>query len=323
MFDSKDKGLCPVFASVCDQLMGLEDRVCSATARRYNERSSPRPRPTLFSPPSPSAMDPMRSVFSRGPSPPRRASFDVLPNPQDDPALTAPSDPAPVNSSPNVNNSAIDALFSNLTTNAAGPQNYPSPPFMNTLTHPTESNSAPATPGSLHTVPGGPSNPPPTGSPPTNNATNVLLSLLSTVSGTASNTPMNPAPPLMPVMQPQQPQQTQSIQQAPTQVPTPPGSANTQRANIVQSPNSSENQGKILLDQLMSGYVSITFLTCPFCKPSPIVSSLFLTSLTSALLLSPTSLILPRRFLSPYLHLFPPLHPSSRLSLKSNPHGLR
>ena len=209
--------------------------------------------------PSPSAMDPMRSVFSRGPSPPRRASFDVLPNQQEDPALVAPSDPPLANSSPSVNNNAIDALFSNLTTNAAGPQNYPPPPFMNTLSHPTESNSAPATPGSLHTVPGGGSNPPPTGSPPSNsnNTTNVLLSLLSTVSGTANNTPMNAAPPLMPVVQPQPPQ---PIQQAPIQVPTPPGSANTQRVNAVQSPSSSD-QGKLLLDQLMSGYVS----TASFC----------------------------------------------------------
>jgi len=206
-----------------------------------------------------SAMDPMRIVFSRGPSPPRRASFDVLPNQQEDPAPAAPSDPALVNSSPNVNNNnAIDALFSNLTTNAAGPQNYPPPPFMNTLTHPTESNSAPATPGSLHAVPGGGSNPSSTGSPPTNNTTNALLSLLSTVSGTANHTPMNVAPPLMPVMQPQPPQPPQSVQQAPTQVPTPPGSANTQRANAVQSPSSSD-QGKLLLDQLMSGYVSVPF----------------------------------------------------------------
>ena len=213
-------------------------------------------------PPS-SAMDPMRSVFSRGPSPPRRSSFDVLPNQQEDPVLVAPSDPALANSSPNPSNNPIDALFSNITTNAAGPQNYPPPPFMNTLAHPAESNSAPATPGSLHTVPGGSSNPSSTGSPPTSNATNVLLSLLSTVSTTANNTPMNVAPPLMPVMQPQQAQQPQAIQQAPTQVPTPPGSANMQRANVVQSPNSSENQGKILLDQLMSGYVSVT----SFCLP--------------------------------------------------------
>ena len=226
--------------------------------------TSQRPRPSVqlsSLPPSPSTMDPMRSLFSRGPSPPRRASFDVLPNQQDDPALATPSDPALMNSSPNVNNSAIDALFSNLTTNAAGSQNYPPPPFMNTLAHPTESNSAPATPGSLHTVPGGGSNPSSTVSGPTNTTNtdrqNVLLSLLGSVSSTANNTPMNVAPPLMPVMQPQQPQQTQSVQQGPTQVPTPPGSANMQRANAVQSPTSGNPSGKILLDQLMSGYVSV------------------------------------------------------------------
>ena len=204
----------------------------------------------------------MRSVFSRGPSPPRRASFDVLPNQQEDPAPAAPSDPVPVNSSPNVNNNnPIDALFSNLTTNAAGPQNYPPPPFMNALAHPSESNSAPATPGSLHTVPGGGSHPPPSGSPPStnNNTTNVLLSLLSTVSGTANSTPMNVAPPLMPPMQPQPPQ---SVHQIPMQVPTPPGSATTQRTNTAQSPSSSD-PGKLLLDQLMSGYVSIA----SFCFP--------------------------------------------------------
>lgn len=198
-------------------------------------------------------MDPMRSVFSRGPSPPRRASFDVLPNQQEDPAPNAPSDPALVNSSPNVNvNNSVDSL---LTSNVAGPQNYPPPPFMNTLTHPTESNSAPATPVSLHTVPNGGSSPPHTGSTPSNSTTNALLSLLSTVSNTANSTPMNAAPPLMPVMQPQQ---SQPVQLAPTQVPTPPGSANTQRTNAVQSPSSSD-QGKLLLDQLMSGYVSLAF----------------------------------------------------------------
>ena len=196
----------------------------------------------------------MRHLFSRGPSPPRRTSFDVLPNQQEDPVPTTPSDPALVNSSPN---NSIDALVSNLASNTPGSQNYPPPPFMNPLVHPNpnDSNSAPATPASLHTVPGGGSNPSSTASPPSNNTTNVLLSLLSTVSGTANNTPMNAAPPLMPVMQPQPPQQPQPVQPTPIQVPTPPGSSNTQRTNAVQSPSSSD-QGKLLLDQLMSGYVS-------------------------------------------------------------------
>ena len=270
--------------------------------------------------PPPSTMDPMRSVFSRGPSPPKRTSFDVIPNQQEDPAPVASSDPALVNSSPNINNNAIDALFSNLTTNTAGPQNYPPPPFMNTHGHPTESTPDPATPGSLHTVPGGGSNLPPTGSPPSNNnnTASVLLSLLSTVSGTANSTPMNVAPPLMPVMQPQQPP-PQSIQQAPIQVPTPPGSANTQRTNPAQSPNSSD-QGKLLLDQLMSGYVFVaSFLFFNFCKPSLVVSNLFLTSLTSVPLLFPTPLSHLRHFLSRRRRPSLPLLLSSRLlNLKSN-----
>jgi hypothetical protein len=63
---------------------------------------------------------------------------------------------------------------------------------------------------------------------------------------------------------------------------------------------------------------------CQFCEPSPIVSSLFLTSLISAPPLFPTSLIHPRRFLSPRRHLFLPLLlPSHLLNLKSNLHDLR
>lgn len=206
----------------------------------------------------------MRHLFSRGSSSPRRASFDVLPNQQEDPVLTTPSDPTLTNSPPNVNNNNIENLVSNLTSSTAGPQNYPPPPFMNTLAHPNESNSAPATPASLHTITGSGSNPSSTGSPPSNNTTNALLSLLSTVSGTANNTPMNAAPSLMPVMQPQPPQQPQPVQQTPIQVPTPPGSSNTQRSNTVQSPSSSD-QGKLLLDQLMSGYVSaVSFLLDQF-----------------------------------------------------------
>lgn len=267
----------------------------------------------------------MRHLFSRGPSPPRRASFDVLPSQQEDPPLATPSDPALVNSSPN--NNSIDGLVSNLTSNTASPQNYPPPPFMNALAHPNpnESNSAPATPASLHTTTGGGPNPSSTGSPPSNNTTNVLLSLLSTVSGTANSTPMNVAPPLMPVMLPQPPQQHQPVQLVPTQVPTPPGSSNAQRTNTVQSPSSSD-PGKLLLDQLMSGYVfAASFLLIQFCEPFPIVSSPFLTSLTSALLPSQTILSLPRHFLNQHRRLFPPLLLSYCLiSLRNNNlHGLR
>ena len=77
------------------------------------------------------------------------------------------SDPPLANPSPSVNN-AINALSANLITNATGPQNYPPHPSVNMLSHPTESNSAPATPGSLHTVSGDSSSPLPIGSPPSN-----------------------------------------------------------------------------------------------------------------------------------------------------------
>lgn len=49
----------------------------------------------------------------------------------------------------------------------------------------------------------------------------------------------------------------------PTQVPTPPGSS--QRSNA--SPGHNENQGKILLEQLMAGYVRFTSLLSPLFSP--------------------------------------------------------
>jgi len=65
-------------------------------------------------------------------------------------------------------------------------------------------------------------------------------------------------------------------------------------------------------------------LSCPFCEPFPIVLSPFLTSLTSALPLSPTSLNLPQRSLNRRRLLFLPLLLSSHLlNLKSILRDLR
>jgi hypothetical protein len=68
------------------------------------------------------------------------------------------------------------------------------------------------------------------------------------------------------------------------------------------------------------------FFAHPICEPSSIVLNPFLTSLTSALLLSPTFLSLLRHFLNRRRRLFPPLLLSTRLiNLKnnSNPCDLR
>lgn len=178
-------------------------------------------------------MDSMRTIFSRGPSPPRRASFD---NPQQL-VDTQPASVDPISSSPN----HIETLFNNLGS-PTSTQSHTGP-FMNPHSvH--ESNSAPATPGIGGGGPGSTASS--TVSAPVNTSSerqNALLSLLGSVSvsNTAANTPSS-----APV--PQLPQQVQQ-QQQPQQIPTPPGSASAQRS----PPINNNDQGKFLLDQLMSG----------------------------------------------------------------------
>lgn len=176
----------------------------------------------------------MRTIFSRGPSPPRRASFD---NPQQL-VDTQPATVDPVSASPN----HIEALFNNLGS-PTSTQAHNGPFMTPHAVH--ESNSAPATPGIGGGGPGSTASS--TVSAPVTTSSerqNALLSLLGSVSNTnATNTPSS-----APV--PQLPQQVQhQEQQLHHQIPTPPGSASAQRS----PPTNNNDQGKFLLDQLMSG----------------------------------------------------------------------
>lgn len=169
------------------------------------------------------------NVFSRGPTPP----------PQHSPFLPPP----PVEQNPTSNqqslrdttptaSSALDSLLSNLSAPApsqSNPQSQVSMPT--TYAGPQDvPHSGPATPASVaggsvsssHSVP----------TNPTHERQNALLSLLGAVTSPSTTTQA------MPLMGPPAP---------PQQVPTPPGSA--PRAG----PSSNESQGKMLLEQLMSG----------------------------------------------------------------------
>jgi hypothetical protein len=209
-----------------DEIRGLEVPCRIRPKRNLFRRNLPPPL-------SPLATMESRSLFSRGPSPPRATSFDLIDN-------TPTVDPAP-SASP----THIEALFNNLGSPTSTQAH--SGPFMNPLaTH--ESNSAPATPGSLHAGAGGSTASSTVSAPVTTSSDrqNALLSLLGSVSNTnATNTPNTTTAPV-----PQLPQQVQQQQQQPQQIPTPPGSASAGRS--VPAPTN-ESQGKFLLDQLMSG----------------------------------------------------------------------
>ncbi|PCH38277.1 hypothetical protein WOLCODRAFT_115184 [Wolfiporia cocos MD-104 SS10] len=184
-------------------------------------------------------MDPITgrdNVFSRGPSPPpNQQSFQLPPTQLNDPqASPVPSlrDPPPATSSTN----HLDHLFHTLNAPSAShvspqPSNSGSNIYAGPQEHP---NSGPATPasvnaGSVSSSMTGPNT-------QASDRQNALLSLLGTVSGPPSNnqgnTQINP---------------NLGGQVPPQQVPTPPGSA--QRALM----SNNESQGKLLLEQLMSG----------------------------------------------------------------------
>ncbi|EPT05944.1 hypothetical protein FOMPIDRAFT_1026825 [Fomitopsis schrenkii] len=165
------------------------------------------------------------NVFSRGPSPPPQQPFAALSQVNDPHVSPAPSyrEPPPASSTTH-----LDNLFQPLTsTSHISPQ--PSNNGSNIYAGPQESNSGHATPasvnaGSISSSMSGPSN-------QAHERQNALLSLLGTTVSGPSNVPSAPAAPA-----------------PPSQVPTPPGSA--QRSGGI---NSSESQGKLLLEQLMSG----------------------------------------------------------------------
>lgn len=186
--------------------------------------------------PSAMTMDPItgrENVFSRGPSPPPHQAFQ-MPPPQQQQEQQPLAPPTQRETTVTANN-ALDTLFQNLTAPPqpqVGPQppSVPSNPFSN---QPLDvPHSGPATPASVnagsvsssHSGPGHASA----------DRQNALLSLLGAVASPSTATATIPnlqsmAPP------------------APQQVPTPPGSAPR------LPPTSSESQGKMLLEQLMSG----------------------------------------------------------------------
>ncbi|KAH9934831.1 uncharacterized protein B0H18DRAFT_978500 [Fomitopsis serialis] len=167
------------------------------------------------------------NVFSRGPSPPHQQSFAAPLSQANDPHVS----PAPSYREPPLASSTthLDNLFQTLnapSNSHVSPQ--PSNNGSNIYAGPQEANSGHATPasvnaGSISSSMSGPSN-------QATERQNALLSLLgSTVSGPSN---VQTAPVAHP---------------PPQQVPTPPGSA--PRSGMT----SNESQGKLLLEQLMSG----------------------------------------------------------------------
>ncbi|KAH8108132.1 hypothetical protein BXZ70DRAFT_39589 [Cristinia sonorae] len=186
-------------------------------------------------------MDPITSrdnLFSRGPSPPPQPHqlFQGPPVQSNDQHVSpAPSirevAPAPAATH-------LDSLFHNL---AAPTQRQPSPhPIVNNPVYAAPQDapaSGPATPASNAagsvTSAGSASN-------PNTERQNALLSLLGTVAPQGAIHQPNPQP-------------SAQAPPPPQQVPTPPGSAPRSGPS---GPSNSESQGKILLEQLMSGNVS-------------------------------------------------------------------
>ena len=180
-------------------------------------------------------MDPIaviENLLSRGPSPPLHQPFQLPPT-QSSEQQQVVSPPAQQQSSAATAASALDSLFQTLAA-PAQPQVSPQPSaaVSNTFSGPSPDvpHSGPATPGSVNagSVSSSLSGP----NHPSADRANALLSLL-----TISNSPT-----VSNVTNPQT-----AAPSAPQQVPTPPGSAPRVPAT------SSESQGKLLLEQLMSG----------------------------------------------------------------------
>ncbi len=173
-------------------------------------------------------ISPRDNVFSRGPStPPIVHGFSQgLPAQSNEPQNTAQREPAPGSAQ-----SQLDSLFHGLnapSVSHASPQ--PSITGPSIYHGPQEQpHSGPATPASGHagSISSNVSGP----SYQASERQNALLSLLGAVASPSSNPQSNP--PVGPVQ--------------PQQVPTPPGSA--PRPGM----SASESQGKLLLEQLMSG----------------------------------------------------------------------
>ncbi|KAI0079997.1 hypothetical protein K474DRAFT_440600 [Panus rudis PR-1116 ss-1] len=179
-------------------------------------------------------MDPISSrdanLFSRGPSPPPQqqqhfqAAISQLPDPHVSPQSTHRDIPPQ-------SNSHIDSLFHNL--GATQPaQTSPQPSNAGSVHYSGPQDapaSGPATPASI-----GAGSIASTGSGHVNSNAerqNALLTLLGSVSGPQPNVQNIP----------------QQAQVPPQQIPTPPGSAPR------SGPTNNESQGKLLLEQLMSG----------------------------------------------------------------------
>ena len=210
-----------------------------------------RPRLLLYLPPSHlprlsasspasaiAAMDPIANrdnIFSRGPvTPPPPQQFSMLPGQSTEPH----GSPAPSireAAAPSSSHSHLDNLFHGLNSAPAASHVSPQPSVASANIYPGPQeqvhSAGPATPasgnaGSVSSNMSGSAN-------QATERQNALLSLLGTVSSPSSNP--QPMPPMGPVQ--------------PQQVPTPPGSA--PRAGVSHS----DAQGKLLLEQLMSGWV--------------------------------------------------------------------
>lgn len=181
-------------------------------------------------------MDPIASrdnVFSRGPSTPPLQPFQMHPGQPSEPH----GSPAPSireAAAPSAAQSHLDSLLHGLNTSPSISHVSPQPSVASAHIYPGPQeqqvhSAGPATPasgnaGSISSNMSGHAN-------QATERQNALLTLLGTVSSPSSNP--QPMPPMGPVH--------------PQQVPTPPGSA--PRAGV----SASESQGKLLLEQLMSG----------------------------------------------------------------------
>lgn len=217
----------------CLAAEGLRRRTRDSSLERFTRLSSPATPISSRAPPPCPLMDPIANrdtLFSRGPSPPPQQPqhFQAASTQLADGNVSAPQTVREANNT--AAQSALDSLFHNLSA-AQPPQVGPQPATLPTNIHAGPQDvphSGPATPasvnaGSVSSSHSGPSN-------TTADRQNALLSLLGAVTSPPSSSTQ--IPPMIGPM--------------PQQVPTPPGSA----PRIGQSSN---EQTKFLLDQLMSG----------------------------------------------------------------------
>ncbi|KAI0664945.1 hypothetical protein C8Q70DRAFT_940901 [Cubamyces menziesii] len=197
-------------------------------------------------------MDPIPNrdnVFSRGPSPPPPAQLFQLPQTQQNEPHASPA-PSHREIAQTTAQSHLDSLLHNLS-GASASHVSPQPSVASASIYhgpPEPAHSGPATPasgnaGSISSNISGPGN-------QSSERQNALLSLLGAVSSPSSNA--QPMPPMGP---------------PPQQVPTPPGSA--PRPGM----SNNESQGKLLLEQLMSGAPKFTQQEPQQAGPMPLPSS--------------------------------------------------